>query len=90
MAVNNIVAAAHPKSGLTLQVDNGTQYVNREFRSSAAVLGINLEYIYVSTPEQNGHVESFHKTLKKEYVWSREFAYIHEAKALDAAFEDYN
>ena len=91
MAVNNAVAAANPKSGLTLRVDNGTQYTSREFRSSAAALGITLEYIYVNTPEQNGHVESFHKTLKKEYIWSREFADIHEAReALDAAFEDYN
>ena len=91
MAVNNAAAAAKPKSGLALRIDNGAQYTSREFRSSAAALGFTLEYIYVNTPEQNGHVESFHKTLKKEYVWPREFADIHEAKeALDAAFEDYN
>lgn len=31
------------------------------------------------------------KTLKKEYVWPREFADIQEAKeAMLAAFEDYN
>ena len=72
-------------------VDNGSQYTSREFRSLAAALEITLEYIYVNTQEQNGHVESFHKTLKKEYVWPREFADIHESKeALDAAFEYYN
>ena len=27
-----------------------------------------------STPEQNGHVESFHGTFKREYVWPHEFA----------------
>ena len=91
MAVNNAVAAAKPKSGLTLRVDNGTQYTSHDFRSSAAALGITLEYIYVNTPEQNGHIESFHKTLKKEYVWPREFANINEAQeALDVAFQDYN
>ena len=91
MAVNNAAAAAKPKSGLTLRVDNGTQYTSRDFRSSAAALGITLEYIYVNTPEQNGHIESFHKTLKKEYVWPREFANIHEAQeVLDSAFKDYN
>ena len=36
--------------------------------------------VCVNTPEQNGHIESFHKTLKKEYVWPREFADIQEAK----------
>jgi hypothetical protein len=30
------------------------------------VLGIRrLEFIYFKTREQNGHMESFHKTLKK-------------------------
>ena len=92
MAVNNAVAAADPDlPGLTPRVDNGSQYTSREFRSSMAALGITLEYTYVNTPEQNGHIESFHKTLKKEYVRPREFADIQEAKeALLAAFEDYN
>ncbi len=36
-------------------------------------------------------IESFHKMLKKGYVWPREFADIQEAKeVLLAAFEDYN
>ena len=92
MAVNNAVAAVAPiPPGLTLRVDNGSQYTSREFRASMASLGITLEYIYVNTPEQNGHIESFHKTLKKEYVWPREFADIREARdAIHAAFEDYN
>ena len=92
MTVNNAVAVANPAlPGLTLRVDNGSQYTSREFRSSMAALKITLEYIYVNTPEQNGHIESFHKTLKKEYVWPREFANIREAKkVILAAFDDYN
>jgi transposase InsO family protein len=92
MAVNNAVTAANPAlPGLTLRVDNGSQYTSHEFRSSMTALGIALEYIYVNTPEQNGHIESFHKTLKKEYVWPREFADMQEAKeVMLAAFEDYN
>ena len=54
-----------------------------------ATLGITLECIYVNTPEQNGHIKAFHKTLKMEYVWPREFADIQEArKTMLAAFED--
>ena len=92
MSVNDAVATAGPDLPcLTLRVDNGTQYTSREFRASMAALGITIEYIYVNTPEQNGHIESFHKTLKKEYVWSCEFANIQEAReSLLAAFEDYN
>lgn len=92
MAVNNAVAAAGtPLPDLTLRVDNGTQYTSRDFRSSMAALGITLEYIYVNTPEQNGHIESFHKTLKKEYIWPREFADLRGAReAMLEAFDDYN
>ena len=92
MSVNNAVAAAEPTlPGLVVRVDNGTQYTSRDFRSSMAALGITLEYIYVNTPEQNGHIESFHKTLKKEYVWPHEFANLAEAEeVIRAAFDDYN
>lgn len=92
MAVNNATAAAAPAlPGLTLRVYNRTQYTSRDFRSSMAALGIELEYIYFNTSEQNGHIESFHKTLKKEYVWPREFADLREARrAILGAFGDYN
>ena len=43
-------------------------------------LGIKLEFIYYNTPEQNGHVESFHKTLKKEYLWCQDFKNYQEAE----------
>ena len=39
-----------------------------------------LSFIYVNTPEQNGHIESFHKTLKKEYIWPCEFADMLDAR----------
>ena len=71
--------------------DNGLQHGSREFRSSMTVLGITLEYVYIHTLEQNDHIEPFHKALKKEYVWPREFAGIQEAdESMHAAFEDYN
>ena len=69
MSVNNAVASRKPDPGrLTIRVDNGSQYTSRDFRRSVDVLGARLEYIYVNTPQQNGHIESFHKALKKEYV----------------------
>ena len=36
-----------------------------------AALKVNLDFIAYSTPEQNGHVESFHGRFKREYVWPR-------------------
>ena len=55
------------------------------------VLGAGLEYIYVNTSQQNGHMESFHKTLKKEYVWPHGFKYAEWAEVvLFEALDDDN
>lgn len=75
----------------TIRADNGSQYTSNAFRKSMSVLGLNLEHIACNTPEQNGHIESFHKTLKKEYIWSCDFHTYQEAEAvIRDAFVDYN
>lgn len=92
-SITNAVAAERPGcSRLRLRTDNGNQYTSRDFRRAVQALGIGKhEFIWKNTPEQNGHVESFHKTLKKEYVWPREFANYQEAgQAIAEAFADYN
>jgi putative transposase len=93
MSVNNSLAA-HPgikTSNLTLRVDNGSQYRSREFTESMKALGIRLEFIFVNTPEQNGHIESFQKTLKREYIWTNDFKDYQDAElSLADAFMDYN
>ncbi len=78
-------------SALTLRVDNGSQYRSSAFRQSMQVFGIRTEFIFRNTPEQNGHIESFHKTLKKEYIWPYDFQNYQEAEiAISNAFIDYN
>jgi putative transposase len=76
---------------LVIRTDNGSQYTSKAFRKSISVLGLKLEHICYNTPEQNGHIESFHKTLKKEYIWSNDFQNYQEAEsAIIDAFTDYN
>lgn len=56
-----------------------------------SVLGLKLEDIACNTPEQNGHIESFHKTLKKDYIWPYDFRTYQVAEAaIRDAFVDYN
>lgn len=75
----------------TIRADNGSQYTSNAFRKSMSVLGLKLEHIACNTPEQNGHIESFHKTLKKEYIWPYDFHTYQEAEAaIRDAFGDYN
>ena len=43
------------------------------------------------TLEQNGHVKSFHKGLKKEYIWLHDFKTFQDVEAaISYVFEDYN
>ncbi len=82
----------HPEAiGVRLRTDHGSQYGSNTFKKSIRILGIKQEFIAVNTPEQNGHVESFHKTLKREYVWTRDFQTFQEAaEAIQEAYLDYN
>ena len=63
-----------------------------DFRKAVQSLGISKHaFIWKNMPEQNGHIKSFHKTLKKGYIWSREFVYYQDAEiALADAFAAYN
>ena len=76
---------------LRLRTDNDPQYSGREFKKAMQAPGIRHKFVWKHTPEQNGHVESFHGTLKKEYVWPHDFARFQDAEVVLAkAFVDYN
>jgi len=82
----------HPDTvGVRLRTDHGSQYGSNAFKESIRILDVKQEFIAVNTPEQNGHMESFHKTLKREYVWTRDFQSFQEAaEAVQEAYLDYN
>ncbi len=55
------------------------------------LLGIILEYIQKQTPEDNGDIESFHNSLKTDYIWPNDLETFEEAeKLIEYAFNDYN
>ena len=91
-SITNAVSVENPDcSGLRFRTDNGTQYISNDFRKAVSVFVIKHEFICKYTPEQNGHVGSFHRTLKKEYLRRHEFASYRETeKILANAFADYN
>ena len=66
-------------SNLVLRSDNGSQFSSSAFMNSVKAPGIRQEFIQVSTPEQQGHIESFHSTLKTAYIWPMEFGSFEEA-----------
>jgi len=76
---------------VTLYSDNGSQYISDAFGESMKVLGIDHKFIAYNTPEQNGHIESFHGRFKREYIWPYDFRSFQEADShIVEAFVDYN
>ena len=55
------------------------------------LMGIGQEYIQKSTSEDNGDIESFHSSLKTDYIWVTDLETLEDAKKLmEYAFSDYN
>ena len=74
-----------------LRTDNGPQYQSEIFKNTVKLLGIRSEYIQKHTPEDNGDIESFHNSLKMDYIWVTDIDTFEDAKNLiEYAFKDYN
>ncbi len=68
-------------SELTLRSDNGLIFGAKPFVAIARDWGIKQEYITPYTPEQNGIIERFFRSLKEECIWQHRF------KSRDEAFK---
>lgn len=78
-------------SGITLRSDNGDQYTSHYFTDHVGAMGFRQEFIEKSTPEQDGDIESFHMSLKTDYIWVRDIKDFSEGeRIIEQAFNDYN
>ena len=76
---------------MILRTGNGPQYNSQQFRSSRNLLSLTFEYIRKHNPEDNNNIESFHNSLKTDYIWPYEFRdYRETSAAIEKAFKDYN
>jgi len=95
LSVERALAGRAPESmrirGLILRTDGGPQYTSRRFESFLSSAGIRHLVNRRHTPEDGGIVESFHKTLKAEYLWQHDFESFQQAEeVVRQAFFDYN
>jgi putative transposase len=60
--------------------DNGLIFQSRRFRAACRDYGLRQEFITPYTPEQNGMIERFFRSLKEECVWQHSFRSFREAK----------
>lgn len=64
----------------TIRSDNGLIFQSRRFRAACADYRLKQEFITPYTPEQNGLIERFFRTLKEECVWQHNFASFSDAR----------
>ena len=57
-----------------LRSDNGLIFQSRRFRATCHDYRLSQEFITPYTPEQNGMIERFFRSLKEECVWQHNFA----------------
>ena len=77
--------------GVRVRRGSGSQYTSGELGKAMSVLGIKVERIRVSTPQQNGRVGSFYNTLKRYYIHMHDFESFQDAEAwVPQAHRDYN
>jgi putative transposase len=63
-----------------LRSDNGLVFQSRHFRDACQFYRLSQEYITPYTPQQNGLIERFFRSLKEECVWQQTFASFAEAQ----------
>ncbi len=74
---------------LTLRSDNGLVFGSKVFTAMAKKYGINQEYITPYTPEQNGMIERWFRSLKEECIWLQNIRDKDEAFNLIANWVDH-
>ncbi len=71
--------------------DNGLVFQSRRFRQALRDYRLSQEFITPYTPEQNGVIERFFRSLKEECVWQHNFRSFTEARqAINRWIEHYN
>jgi putative transposase len=74
---------------LTLRSDNGLVFGSKEFTRVSRKYKLNQEYITPYTPEQNGMIERFFRSLKEECVWHYNFETENEAFRIISNWMDH-
>ncbi len=66
-------AKRNPPYGLIFHSDNGANFTATAIRALLKSYGIRQSFSKVATPQDNGHMESFFATLKKEELYRKTY-----------------
>ena len=76
LVIDTLKMAIYKRGDITdliIHTDRGSQYMSKEYRKFCAKKGISISYSRKGNPYDNACIESFHATLKKEYVHNENF-----------------
>ena len=71
-----------PTAAPVLRSDNGLIFQSRRFRAACRDYHLRQEFITPYTPEQNGLIERFFRSVKEECVWQHQFQSFAQARRL--------
>jgi transposase InsO family protein len=78
-------------AGLTVRHDHGSQFMSDVFQDELRFLGIESSPSFVRSPEGNGCIERFFRTLKEQLLWVTPFRTVEELRvALHDFAKRYN
>lgn len=80
--INRFGRLGRVTSPLVLRSDNGLVFASRRYTSTVRAYRMTQEFITPYTPEQNGLIERFIRTLKEECIWQHNFTSIAHANAV--------
>jgi putative transposase len=76
---------------LQLRSDHGSQYDSADFMNEMKFLGLEISKAFVRSPECNGIIERFHRTLEEQVLQTETFSSFEEAyNSIDQFINDYN
>ena len=64
----------------TVRSDNGLIFQSRRFRTACRDYRLSQKFVTPYTPEQNGLIERFFRSLKEECAWQENFEAFNDAK----------
>lgn len=77
--------------GTALRLDLGTSNTSKYFSDGAEFIGVELSYSWARSPECNGMIERFHRTLEEQVLQLNDFKNLEEARAVIGDFiKNYN
>lgn len=85
-----ILKTALPKE-VTIRTDNGSQFIAHRVRDYLEEIKIRQEFTHVSSPRENGYIESLYSILEEEIIEKFEFESIKDLEdVLERYFKFYN